>query len=193
VEADDQLAYFVRCGLVDLVISVDTDFICMRGLPLLATKSAISRVKYGSTLRQYSKNSVIARARVLFGMEDDDECDLDTACYLFTAMSCATGNDYVLKSCSVATATTIICAHLAERRRTGVWPGAASLADQVYERNHDDNVKRKSKDKYRTKAAFIAAFREAFDVYNNGRQWVRASHPPRSQSNMDDVCARLSV
>ena len=92
VEADDQLAYFVRCGLVDLVISVDTDFICMRGLPLLATKSAISRVKYGSSLRQYSKDSVIARARVLFGMEDDDECDLDTAsrtaCYHRPWRSC---------------------------------------------------------------------------------------------------------
>jgi hypothetical protein len=193
VEADDQLAYFVRCGLIDLVISVDTDFVCMRGLPLLATKSAVSRVKYGSSLRQYSKNSVIARARVLFGIDDDDECDLDTACHLFTAMSCATGNDYVLKSCSVAAATPVICAHLAERRRTGAWPGSWTLADKLYRLNHADKVKRKSKLKYPTKTAFVAAFREAFEVYNCGRQWVRALHTPRRHSDMDDVCARLSV
>ena len=193
VEADDQLAYFVRCGLIHLIISVDSDFVCMRGLPLLTTKSAVNRVKYGATLRQYSKDSVIARARVLFSIPDDEECDLEMACYLFTAMSCATGNDYVLKSCSVAAATPIICAHLAEYRRTRVWPGSWTLGATLYELNHADRVKRKSKDKYPTKAAFVTAFREAFEIYNVGRQWVRGVVASCVQRSYVGVRARLRV
>ena len=66
VEADDQLGYFVRVGLVQVVLATDTDLVCNGGLPCVAKGGVNNKAAVGKTpIFVYTKDSATERARLL--------------------------------------------------------------------------------------------------------------------------------
>lgn len=180
VEADDQLGYYVRVGLVQVVLATDTDFVCNGGLPCVAKGGVNNKTAVGKTpIFVYTKDSVTERARLLFRVQPQVNFDYDAARFLLTCLSNATGNDYMFASCPVVVASEIIAVQYTEflaGRLSSPLPSEEwlrQLSAAIFAKNHSDERPRTSKEKYLTAEAYAIEFIEAHRIYFRGRQYVR--------------------
>jgi len=195
VEADDQLGYFHECGLVEVILTVDSDLIAL-GCFDIVTKGLTSPNKQ-AVPRGYTTKTVMDRGMKLFAIDKNErdwrvkniKSQLEYIRTLFCFLSCIVGNDYVKTAFkpksreSTATSTDTIYAEnvvadFAKRVGRNHLDSslAKTLAAEVWTSVQQRSTPKQQAAKtgilrYGTSDKYIAAFQRAFMIYRSGRRW----------------------
>ena len=100
IEADDQLAYFYRCGFIDVILTIDSDLLAL-GCFHFVTDGIMSASPKPPRARGFTEERLVARGVKIFKIEarlagsTSPPALRDFLRQLFCCLSCLVGNDYV--------------------------------------------------------------------------------------------------
>ena len=170
VEADDQLAYLYRTGILDVVLSVDTDLVAM-GCTNLVTKGITSLSTSDRAMKGYTPTSLSSRAETLFNqkLNLEDREDKMQFRFFFCLLSCSVGNDYIHGALSPVDAVSVL--RKVERSTDepdGVF--VRRVAGIVWSTTLTVKM-RKAQTTYGNDTNYAQAYIKAFNIYYYGRHW----------------------
>ena len=190
VEADDQLGYFHRCGLIDIVFTVDSDLIAL-GCFDIVTKAA----NKGTIAMGYTTDSVMQRGLKIFQIQSDHEewCKKSEAQRreyirsLFCLISCVVGNDYVKGALTPSPespregktyADHVVATFALKHSYTEIRDGrdVVEVAEQLWVKCTSSSSSAQRQQGrgimfYNEKDDYTKAFVQAFNIYHHGRYW----------------------
>jgi len=182
VEADDQLGCLYRSGLVDVILTVDSDLIAIGCFHMVNRGILGVSVNKKSTVYGFTQQSVLAHAPTLFGIgraqwqrvDDKYNC---VRC-LWCLLSCVAGNDYVVGGLPASKARATIQDLVMRNGPVLTASAVADVAKGVWQKNVVNRRCTKLQQTYNSEQKYIGAFCHAYEVYNIGRSWQFASEAP---------------
>ena len=206
IEADDQLAYLYHCGLVDVVLTVDTDLLAFGCFDIISGNVTSLT---GGMPTGYTFDSVAARLILNFGISDSQWAKVvgQKRCLrlLLCLLSCIVGNDYVVTSVDPQKACQFVGEWFRARLKTdpNTWVPHDSMrrsirhvAIQLWELDQRNNRTRKLKSSYKDCDEYVVAFLSSFDIYSRGRCWQFVTPPTLDdflKQRYELVSSRVSV